>query len=53
MVAHRVSTLEGCDSIILLERGAIVASGSHDDLLERSDAFRRLAARTQGIDSHD
>lgn len=47
MIAHRVSTLRRCDRIFVLEAGRIVASGRYEELLERSDIFRSLAAQAQ------
>jgi ABC-type bacteriocin/lantibiotic exporter with double-glycine peptidase domain len=32
-VAHRLSTIQHCDQIILLERGQIVEQGTHDNLI--------------------
>lgn len=43
MIAHRVQTVRACDVIYVLDRGRIVASGSYEELLETSAAFRALA----------
>jgi ATP-binding cassette, subfamily B, bacterial PglK len=43
LVAHRLSTVQGADRIFLLSQGNLVASGSYDDLLRTSSAFRELA----------
>ncbi|MEM6491032.1 MAG: ABC transporter ATP-binding protein, partial [Pseudomonadota bacterium] len=43
MIAHRLTTVMGCDEIFLLERGRVAASGDYDQLLERSPAFRAMA----------
>jgi ATP-binding cassette subfamily C protein len=42
VIAHRLSTVEGCDRLIFLQDGRIAASGSYDDLL-RNAAFRAMA----------
>jgi ATP-binding cassette, subfamily B, bacterial len=42
LVAHRLSTLQLADRIVLLDRGKAIDEGSHDDLLERSAAYRTL-----------
>lgn len=46
MVAHRISTVRNCDRIVVVAGGRITDSGSYDELLERSEAFRRLATGT-------
>lgn len=43
MIAHRLSTVRGCDRIVMLEQGRIVAEGGYDDLLESSIKFQRIA----------
>ena len=42
-IAHRLSTIEHADKILVLQKGAIVASGTHKELLECSDVYQRLA----------
>jgi ATP-binding cassette, subfamily B, bacterial PglK len=44
MIAHRLSTVRRCDTIIELDRGQVVASGTFDELLVNSASFRKLAA---------
>ena len=41
-VAHRLSTIQAADAIHVVERGQIVESGAHDELLERGGAYRKL-----------
>ena len=43
MVAHRLTTVRECDTIVVLDRGRVVDSGTYDALLERNDFFRMLA----------
>ena len=43
-IAHRLSTVQGCDRLIFLQDGRIAASGTYDELL-RNAAFRAIAAR--------
>jgi ABC-type bacteriocin/lantibiotic exporter with double-glycine peptidase domain len=43
LIAHRLTTVQSCDIIYLLEDGGIKASGSYDELLEKSVDFRNLS----------
>ena len=45
IVAHRLSTVEKADTILLFEAGKIIGRGSYNELLSHSDAFRRLVDR--------
>jgi len=42
-IAHRLSTIIHADTILYFESGHIIARGTHQELLETSDAYRRLA----------
>ena len=42
-IAHRLSTIEEADKILVMQKGAIVASGTHSELLENSEVYKRLA----------
>ncbi|MEM5517425.1 ABC transporter ATP-binding protein/permease [Henriciella sp. AS95] len=45
MVAHRLSTVQNADEIIVLEAGRIVERGSHAKLLQRDGAYARMWER--------
>lgn len=43
LIAHRITTVQNCDLICLMENGRIVAQGSYHELLKSSDRFRAMA----------
>lgn len=43
VVAHRMSTIQRCDTIHLLKDGNLVASGSYEELFSDCEEFRSLA----------
>ncbi|WP_449385304.1 ABC transporter ATP-binding protein [Cellulomonas soli] len=44
VIAHRLSTIRDADTILVMEKGAIVEQGSHDALLAADGAYARLYA---------
>lgn len=44
IVAHRLSTIQNCDEIHLIEDGKVISSGKHKELLESSETYRNLYA---------
>jgi subfamily B ATP-binding cassette protein MsbA len=42
-VAHRLSTIENADMILVFENGEIICRGSHSMLLEKCETYRKLA----------
>ena len=45
VVAHRLSTIRGCDRIIVMEEGRIAETGGFDELLSRNGIFAELVKR--------
>ncbi len=42
VIAHRLSTVVRADRIVVLDRGAVVEEGAHEQLLELGGAYKRL-----------
>jgi len=45
LITHRVSQIRWADRILVLRGGEVAALGTHDELLDTSDAYRRIFAR--------
>jgi ATP-binding cassette, subfamily B, bacterial len=45
VIAHRLSTISLADEIVVLEDGAVVAHGDHDELLEQSTLYREIVEK--------
>lgn len=43
MIAQRISSLKDSDLILLIDDGAIIASGTHDELMKTSDVYQEIA----------
>jgi len=43
LIAHRLTTVSGCDRIYLLVHGEVKAQGTYNELVEHSDQFRKMA----------
>ena len=42
IIAHRLSTVRGCDRIIVMDRGRIVEQGTHEQLLSQNGYYEKL-----------
>ena len=42
VIAHRLSTIKNADKIIVLSEGALVEEGKHEELLVKSDTYKKL-----------
>ena len=45
IITHRLSQIRWANRILVLRRGELVDQGSHDELIGRSSAYRRIFAR--------
>jgi len=44
-IAHRLSTIQSADKILVMQKGKIIASGKHSELLESCDVYKKLSGR--------
>ncbi|NLP50479.1 ABC transporter ATP-binding protein [Bacillus sp. RO1] len=42
IIAHRISSLKHADEILVLEEGKVVERGTHDELVQKNGAYRRI-----------
>lgn len=42
IIAHRLSTVQHADNIVVIEQGRIVQQGSHDELLAKGGLYKKL-----------
>ena len=46
MIAHRITTVEQCDCIYLIEDGQVIDKGNYTDLSSRNSIFRKMAKKS-------
>ena len=50
LISHRITTLMHADAILVLDRGRVAETGTHDELLARGGIYRRIYdLQTSGI----
>merc|ERR1719409_996379 len=49
VIAHRLSTIRNADKICVVNAGAIVEEGTHDELMAKGEAYSRLVVASGGV----
>ena len=42
VVAHRLSTIQNADEIVVIDKGEIIEKGTHQELLSNSKVYKKL-----------
>ena len=42
VIAHRLNTIRGADTILVLDKGRIVEEGSHEELMTNGGLYRHM-----------
>ena len=45
VIAHRLTTVQNADKIVVIEKGRIIEQGRHEELLELRGTYYRLYTR--------
>jgi ATP-binding cassette subfamily B protein len=48
IIAHRISTIQHCDSIIVVSDGSILEQGTHNELIENNKFYRKVFGLQHG-----
>lgn len=44
VIAHRLTTLKGCDNIFILDKGKVIDNGTYEYLIKKNIIFRNMAS---------
>lgn len=53
MVAHRLSTIKNADKILVMNKGKVVQSGTHDELIVQAGDYRDLYLAQKAQEEHE
>jgi len=49
IIAHRLSVVQNCDVILVLDKGKIIQVGRHNELMRDKDGYYRFLYKQQGV----
>ena len=44
MIAHRLKTVQKCDTIFMIDQGQVSAQGTFEELLKTNEHFKKMAS---------
>jgi ABC-type multidrug transport system fused ATPase/permease subunit len=47
MIAHRLSTVQNADTIVVIDQGAVLEQGTHDELMSTDSLYRNLILKQE------
>jgi ABC-type multidrug transport system fused ATPase/permease subunit len=47
MIAHRLSTVQNADTIVVIDQGAVLEQGTHDELMSTDSLYRNLVLKQE------
>jgi ABC-type multidrug transport system fused ATPase/permease subunit len=49
VIAHRLSTIRNADKIVVIDKGVVVETGKHDELLTKGGLYATLWNKQSGL----
>jgi len=49
IIAHRLSTVQSADTILVIDDGSIAESGTHDELIKNDGVYKKLYEMQIGL----